>query len=276
MIVSMDTPTRVETDLPNSEYHAEKEHISRSTAHRYRGVVGGRAQRYAEVYGKSLFSGNAATGFGTLVDAACEAEMRGRDWRSMVAVPPPSVLASDGSRRGKAYTEWRSTLPAGGLECNAVDFAKVEDIIASIREHEAANALLEAATHTQYSVFWTDENGHRRKARADGVTDSEWFDLKTTSSEWRDLKWSFVRFGYDWQDVWYRDAAAAAGFGPFQFKFIVVQTFAPFDVKVVTLPEAVLANAAEEIKETLDVIRRRRETGIYVPSEYHAVQELVF
>jgi hypothetical protein len=285
MIVSTDTlPGVIDTknapfidvDMPNEAYHAEKHHISRSTAHRYADDdMGGRSQRYAE-QGGSLFGGNSSTGFGTIVDVACGAEMRGVDWRSQVAVPPDNVLASDGSRRGKAYQEWKATLPAGFCECNATDYAKVQDIIASIYEHDAAKALVEAATHSQYSVFWTDSDGHARKARADGVTPRGWFDLKTTSSEWRDLKWSFLRFGYDWQAVWYADAARVAGFEPFDFPFIVVQTFAPFNVKVVTLPGDVLARAADEIKRTLDAIRTRRETGIYVPASYHAVQELVF
>jgi hypothetical protein len=285
MIVSTDTlPGVIDTknapfidvDMPNEAYHAEKRHISRSTAHRYADDdMGGRSQRYAE-RGGSLFGGNSSTGFGTIVDVACGAEMRGVDWRSQVAVPPGSVLASDGSRRGKAYQEWKATLPAGCCECNATDYAKVQDIIASIYEHDAAKALVKAATHSQYSVFWTDSDGHARKARADGVTPRGWFDLKTTSSEWRDLKWSFLRFGYDWQAVWYADAARVAGFEPFDFPFIVVQTFAPFNVKVVTLPGDVLARAADEIKRTLDAVRTRRETGIYVPASYHAVQELVF
>ena len=275
MIGSMDTHT-VSTDMSNEAYHAEKSHISRSTAHRYRGVAGGRAQRYAEKYGKSLFGGNASTTFGSIVDAACEAEMTGGNWRSKIVVPPESVLASDGSRRGKAFTEWRQTIPNGGIECSAADFSKVSDIIDSIREHSEANALIEAATHSQYSVFWTDADGHKRKARADGVTSECWFDLKTTSSEWHELKYSFRRFGYDWQDVWYREAAAVAGWSPFEFKFIVVQTFAPFDVTVLTLDESVLQAADIEIRETLNLIRERRETGVYVPQAYHEIRKLQF
>jgi hypothetical protein len=277
----MDTATAsvlVRTDMPNDEYHAERDHISRSTAHRYMGdEEGGAAQLYVDTYGESLFGGNSSTTFGSLVDLACDCEMQGQDWRSVIAVPPPGVLASDGSRRGKAFTEWRSSLPSGASECSAADFVKVERIVASIREHRRANALLEAAAHTQYSVFWTDENGHKRKARADGVTkDGQWFDLKTTSSEWRDLKYSFRRFGYDWQASWYGEAASVAGCSPSEFPFIVVQTHPPFRTKILTLSERVLLRAADEIKETLDAIRRRRESGVYLPDSYHGVEELDF
>lgn len=275
----MDTATvLVRTDMPNGEYHAEREHISRSTAHRYMGDEdGGIAQWYVDTYHESLFGGNSATTFGSLVDLACDYEMQGLNWRSAIAVPPPGVLANDGSRRGKAFTEWRSSLPADASECSAADFVKVERIVASVRGHRAANALLEAAAHTQYSVFWTDDHGHKRKARADGVTrDGQWFDLKTTSSEWRDLKYSFRRFGYDWQASWYSAGGAAAGCPPTEFPFIVVQTHAPFRTKVLTLSERVLLRAADEIKETLDAIRTRRESGLYLPESYHEVEELDF
>jgi len=278
MIVSTDTQTvTVRTDMANDEYHSERDHISRSTAHRYCGEEGGASQLFVDTYGESLFSGNSATSFGSLVDLACECEMSGTDWQSAVVVPPPGVLASDGSRRGKAYQEWRSTVPAGGLECNQSDFDKVRKIIASLRSHREANRLLESATHSQYSVFWTDENGHKRKARADGVTAEHWFDLKTTSSEWRDLKYSFRRFGYDWQAAWYAEAARVAGFSrPDYFPFVCVQTHAPYRVKVVTLTQFVIDRATAEIKATLDDIVRRRETGEYLTPEYHAISELDF
>lgn len=285
MIANIDsTDTTIDTSggvfttetMPNEVYHGIKSHISRSTAHRYRGPRGGRAQRYAEVGGKSLFGGNKSTDFGSLVDRAFEAEARGVDWRSMIAVPPPSVLASDGSRRGKAFIEWRSSLPVGASECSEADFVKVSDIVASIREHAVANELIEQTTSTQLSVFRTDEAGHQIKARADGVTTNIWYDLKTTNSEWNELEFSFRRFGYDWQAAWYTDSAIAAGWEPFQFKFIVVQAFPPHDVVVYRLPEWVVDRARQEIKETLDLIRRRRETGEYIDHLYHVEVEMAF
>lgn len=276
IVQSTETPTTViRTDLSNEDYHREQEHISRSTAHRYCGDEGGPCQLFVDTYHESLFSGNAATSFGSLVDAACECEMSGENWKAQIAVPPPGVLAADGSRRGKAFLEWRSTIFQGTYECSQSDFDKISKIIASLRMHSNANALLEAASQTQLSVFWTDANGHKRKARADGATPGHWFDLKTTSSEWRDLKYSFRRFGYDWQAAWYSEAARAAGFSnPDYFPFVCVQTFAPYKVKVVTLAESAVRRASEEIRETLDAIVRRRETNDYLSPEYHAISEL--
>jgi hypothetical protein len=154
------------------------------------------------------------------------------------------------------------------------DFVKVADIIESLREHKVARHLLESIKHTQYSVFWRDEDGHDRKARPDGLNDDEWFDLKTTSSEFGKLKFSFRDYAYDWQAAWYTDAAIAAGWKPFRFRFIVVQTFAPYDVAVFSLEDEAIENARHEIRKTLADIRYRRESGIYVPDEYHAEQVL--
>ena len=263
----------VVTDMPNEVYHAKKPHVSRSQASRYRGVRGGRAQRYEDRGGK-LFEGNAGTSFGSLVDTAFECEARGIDWRSRCAVAPPGVLTSNGQRRGNAFQEWKASLPADAIECSTADFVKIGDIIESLKEHKIASQLMGSITHTQYSVFWRDLYGHDRKARPDGLNDDEWFDLKTTSSEWHELKYSFRRFAYDWQAAWYLDSAIAAGWKPFTFRFIVVQTHAPYDVCVFSLDDEDIARARTEIKETLDAIRDRRQTGVYVPEEYHEQQVL--
>ena len=55
-----------------------------------------------------------------------------------------------------------------------------------------------------------------------------------------------------------------------------MQTHPPFRTKILTLSERVLLRAADEIKETLDAIRRRRESGVYLPDSYHGVEELDF
>jgi hypothetical protein len=274
MIQSLDnrngcTGVEISLDMGNDEYHAREPWVSRSKSFRYRGAEGGIHQRYEEKKRKRLFTGNRATSFGTLVDVAFEATAKQIDWRSRCAVPPSSVLASDGSRRGKPFTEWRASLPPESIECSEADFGMVSDIIEAIREHKAANALLEAVTHPQYSVFLTDENGHERKSRADGVTDAGWFDLKTTSSDWSDLRYSFRRFGYDWQAAWYSHAAFACGWEPFEFKFIVVQSAPPHAVRVIKLPERTIARAASEIAETLDRMRARREADEWIEPSYH-------
>ena len=268
------TDIRVLTDMDNALYHAGSSHVSRSAASRYFGADGGRSQRFVEVFGGSLFSGSVAASLGTAVDTAVSAMIGGVEWRSVIHVPPADVCATDGSRRGKKYTDWKSSLLTSAIEVSAVDEQKIHSMVQSLQEHKLARDLIALSTHSQYSVFWTDENGHQRKARADGVTATEWWDLKTTSSEWRDIGHSFRKYFYDWQAAWYSDAAEAAGCPPFVFRFVCVQTFPPFDVRVFTLPNRTLARARSEIDETLNAMRARRESGVYVDEQYHEAVEL--
>lgn len=259
-------------DLANDDYHGEKDHISRSKAHRYRGSLGGRAQWYEEVQGESCFSGNSSTDFGSLVDAMFEARCHGMDVETAAIVPPREVLTSNGQRRGGRYQEWKATLGPGQIECKEDDFARALCVVEAILDHRLARELVEGTTHTQESVFWVDGDGNKRKARCDGrYQDRHWYDLKTTSKDLADMRYSFRRFGYGWQAAWYGEAASLAGCDePGRFPFIVATTFPPYDVAVIYLTQESIDAAAREIRETLDAIRRRRDSGEYVGDDYHS------
>lgn len=262
-------------DMTNAEYHSRPE-LSRSHVHRFKGRLGGKTQSFVQ-RGGTVFAGNASTDLGTNLDTAFVATVEKRTLDSVFVVPPAGVLATDGSRRGKAYTEWKSSLPAGAAEVSAATRKQIDDMIASILEHDRARELIEQTTSTQTSVFWTDADGFDRKARADGTTRELWYDLKTTASEWRDVYKSFIRFGYHWQAAWYTEAAIASGYEKhFRMPFIVVQTFAPYTVEVFTLPDRLVEQAAREIRETLFEMRRRIETGKYLPDDYGQERELHF
>lgn len=265
----------IHTDLSNDDYHADKTHLSRSHVHRFKGRDGWRTQRFCDA-GRSVFDGSSSTELGTNLDIAFGAAVEKRSLDDVFHVPPVDVLTSNGQRRGKAFDQWKAELPPGAVEISPATRAKVDDMIASILEHNDARELIEQTTSTQTSVFWTDEDGFARKARADGVTPTLWYDLKTTSSEWRDLHKSFIRFGYHWQAAWYQQAAMEAGHPAFRMPFIVVSTDPPFPVKVLTIPDRMVEFAAREIRETLFEMRRRRETGKYIPDDFGKTEELEF
>jgi len=265
----------VNTTMSGSDYHQEKEHISRSTAHRYAGTYGAVRQYYEFQHG-SIFEKSSSLNFGTLVDTACEKLIQEGEWRDWIVSPPRDVLASDGTRKGNAYKQWKSELPMDVLECSEADLLKIERCIQSILSNRAAKELITGAIHTQYSVFWTDTAGHKRKARADGVCKSRWFDLKTTSSEWDKIRYSFREYGYDWQAAWYAEAAREAGWEDFRMPFICVQTFAPYATRVIVPSQAVIDRANEEIRETLGLIEERKSSGQFLPDEYHVEHDLDF
>ena len=53
-----------------------------------------------------------------------------------------------------------------------------------------------------------------------------------------------------------------------------MQSFAPFDVKVVHLKPEAVERARIEIDETLFEMKRREETGEYVAESYHEEEAL--
>lgn len=257
------------SELDNSTYHSRPE-ISRSTAHQiYR--YGGMGQLLLEE-GTKLVSANAGITRGSQFDALWEAKVAGKKLEDLFVTPPSSVLAADGSRRGKAYTEWLAQ-QIGQIATQAeIDVLNI--MWRSVEKHERAMELLSQTSDTQRSVFWTDQFGHRRKARFDGQTPSLIYDVKTTSSPWDLLHKSFSDYGYLWQASWYREAAYAIDYEPFRMPFVCVQTVPPYECKVVVCPEELVEAASAQIATTLDLIRYRRETGEYLPEEYGREEEL--
>ena len=89
-----------------ADYFAQNDFLSRSYLHSV-ARFGGEAQRWMDS-GYSLFSGNSATKLGSKFDALVMGICEGKQLGDMLQVPPPDVLASNGSRRGKAYDEWKA------------------------------------------------------------------------------------------------------------------------------------------------------------------------
>lgn len=258
-------------DLDNSSYHARPE-ISRSYAHQiYR--YGGMGQWLLE-QGVRLVSPNAGLTKGTQFDLLWEGRVAGRQLADLFVVAPPSVLAADGSRRGKPYQEWLAQQTGQVITQGEVE--ALELMWRAVERNDRAMELLRETSDTQRSVFWTDPLGHRRKARFDGQTPELVYDVKTTSSPWDMLHKSFLDYGYTWQASWYRDAAYAIDYGPFRMPFVCVQTVPPYECRVFVVPEELVESAATQIATTLDLIRFRKDTGEYLPADYGQEQELQF
>ena len=224
--------------------------------------------------GERLFTGNAATDFGTLVDRAIPATICGHDLESLYAVAPDEVL-SNGARRGKPYTDWKAGL-GDRVEISVPDWYRLTKIIGNVWRHPAARQILEATEDCQACFRWTDADGHKRKSLADGVTPDFLWDFKTTSSSWKDLHRSCLNFGYLVQDAWYEDGAIACGWGPHRLRFVFAQSQRPFGVRVYTFPQDLIERAREKVRVTLDQISIRRELGLYRSPEDEECMELDF
>ena len=253
-------------------YRLDDGHFTRSYVHSVM-QHGGLGQEMLD-NGERLFTGNAGTDFGTLVDRAIPALLCGNDLESLYEVAPEDVL-SNGARRGKAYTEWKEQL-GDRMEISGPDWYRLTKIVGNVWRHPAAREILEATEDCQAAFRWTDEAGYQRKSLADGVTPAFLWDFKTTSSDWRDLHRSCLNFGYVAQDAWYEDGAVACGWPEHRLKFVFAQTQRPFAVRVYTFPQDLVDIARERIRVTLDQIALRRELGLYRSPEDEEVMELDF
>ncbi len=265
-------PVLLDQDAIDAAYRLPDGHFTRSYAHQV--WKGGALAQEALDNGEQLFSGNAGTDFGTIVDRALPLLVAGVALESRLAVVPEEVL-SNGARRGKAYTDWVAD-NADKTVITGADMWRLQRILRNVTRHRDAAAILEATTDMQATFRHVDSHGHKRKALADGVTPDFLWDFKTTSSAWRQLWRSCDDYGYLWQAAWYVDAAMACGWDHHALKFVFAQTTKPHAVRVYTLPEELVEQAREQIKVTLDQIQLRRELGVYRAPEDDEEMELEF
>jgi len=260
--------------MTNADSFAATDFVGRSYLHacaRY----GGEAQRWMDM-GYSLFGGNAGTRTGSKFDAIVTGICEGRSLTEILAIPPASVLASNGHRRGKAYDEWKAEAERKGLiDCNAEEGWQLEVMLNHLLENPAAKALVEQTTETQVSVFF-ELNGHRCKVRPDGCTPTLRWDLKTTSSTWDKVYRSCIDFGYAEQEWLYVQGAKALGMDHFRMPFVFVQTMAPYGVHVFYLPTEIVEEAGLRMTRVMEEVRLRRETGVYESADAGEITELQF
>lgn len=255
-----------------ADYFSQNDFLSRSYLHSV-ARFGGEAQRWMD-QGYSLFSGNAATKLGSKFDSLVMGICEGRQLGDMLQVPPPDVLASNGSRRGKAYDEWKAKAAAKGIiDCNAEEAWQLERMVEHLLDNPAAARLVEETNETQVSVFF-ECHGHRCKVRPDGCTPKLWWDLKSTSSTWDKLFRSVFDFGYPEQQWLYTQAAIAIGYEDFRMPFVFVQTVPPFACHVFYLPEKLVVDAGVRLLRVMEEVRLRRETGVYEPADAGEITEL--
>lgn len=260
---------RVVVGLSNADYHAEREFDSRSFL---LAVMkgGGESQLWMQM-GRSLFTGNSATSTGTEFDAIVTAVLEGTSFDDTVVVPPDDILGANGSRSTKAYKEWAANQTA---VCVTADIkAKYGRMLDSMRGCDAVYRLMEQTVKTQVSVFF-EAFGHKLKVRPDACTDTEWWDLKTTSSTWDRLHYSVRDYGYAEQAWLYTQGAKQVGYKDFRFPFVFVQTVPPFAVRARYLPQEMVDEAGVQLINVMEEVRLRRSTGMYYPADAGEITEM--
>lgn len=195
---------------------------------------------------------------------------------SLFAVVPEDVLTSDGKKAGNKFKDW-AVLHEGQLFLKAAEYDAHRWMIDSVWSNPAARELLGSAECCEYSVFWTDPNGHKRKARFDAplVLDNRFVDVKTTRRAGGDFYKAIADFDLHRQAAWYCEGFEAMwGTWP-QVVYIAVENEVPYDTSVWTLPAAAIAVGVREIEGLLALLAECRSgRRPWVPEHYGDVREL--
>ena len=231
---------------------------------------GGIVQKFQED-GFRLFAGNAATSMGSDFDALVMGVIAGKGVDAQLSIPPDEVLGSNGSRSTKAYKEWAANQQ--GIICTEETAWKYRRMFASLMEHEAGWGFVTRTIETQVSAFAAID-GHLVKVRPDGCCADLWWDLKTTSAPWASLPRSVKSYHYGEQEWLYCAVAQQLGLPAFRMPFVFVSTVPPFDCAVYLLPVDYVEECGERMRNAMELIRLRRETGEYLPLNHGEVQEL--
>lgn len=259
--------------MTGDDYRSLNDYFSRSYLHAV-ASHGGEAQQWMDL-GHSLVPFTNSLRIGTMFDRAIEGICRGKSLDSLIATPPPEVLAKDGSRRGKAYDAWKAEQGGSGLmDCNEDTAFQLRSMVDSLMANPIAKGLVESTTETQVSVFF-ELDGHRVKVRPDGCTKTLWWDLKTTSSKWDALWRSAQDYGYCEQEWLYCAGAKAIGYEHFRMPFVFTQTSPPYSTRVLYLPEDMVSAAGVRMRNAMQVAKLRILTGVYQP-EVFEIEEIAF
>lgn len=172
----------------------------------------------------------------------------------LFAVPPAAVLASDGSRRGKAYDAWADQ--AAKLIVTQAEADAIRWMIDAVHAHPVASRYLAAREHAEYSLFWRDETV-AGKARFDALSSADrWFmDLKTTSDPGPAWSRRAARLGVHCQAAWYSDGFRRHfGVRP-TVLHVVVGSTPPYDCVCWTLDSEAIREGAQENARTVAALR---------------------
>lgn len=130
--------------------------------------------------------------------------------------------------------------------------AKVEGMARGIERCPEAMELLKSCPKEdrEVSIFWGDN-----KARLDGPTPIGPFDLKsTTSADGHEWERSVLEYGYHIQAAMYLEAAMVAGFCADDFRFIAIESCAPYVCGVIKMPHEHIEYGRQELER----LRARR------------------
>jgi hypothetical protein len=197
-------------------------------------------------------------------------------FHELVAVIPSSVLSANGSRAGKAWTEW--SLAQEQLGKTTIKAAELSDILAmadAVRER--VGWIDRPGSIKEQPIVWRDsESGLDLRALPDFVLPMSGSvltcDVKTTAD--------IAKFPYQVRDsYWMQDAHYCSGLAheygiDSRFTFAAVEKSAPYLCRVYEMSDSMRDQAHAKWRETLQALAECYQSGDWSDPGEDDVQEI--
>jgi len=181
--------------------------------------------------------------------------------------------------RTKASQEAKSRAREAGLiPVLKHELVKPKAMAEAVLAHSTAGPFFEADGDSEVSAFATcPKTGVRLRARADRLVDGgPIVDLKTTagSAKPEEFARAVFNFGYDLQDAQYEEVFNLASGWDGEFKFVVVETRAPYLVNVVKLRPGYIEMGRDKALKARRIYAECMAAGVWpgYPAGEHLVE----
>lgn len=189
-------------------------------------------------------------------------------------VIPREALASDGSRRGKSWLEWKELHP-GKIYLKQDEADLVQRMRDAIDLNAAASELLfsDPNGRNELTIKWDcEECGLTRRARIDRLLPGAIVDVKSCKdASPRGFARAAATYGYSRQNPYYGDAVEALTGERPPFFFIAFEKSAPYTVNVFELEEPFVRMGAEQNRADLAALAECRRTGVWLKPNHGEV-----
>jgi exodeoxyribonuclease VIII len=170
------------------------------------------------------------------------------------------AVSLEKSKRTKAYKEEQEeALEAGKILVMSEDVEKASMLRASalscgmFKEMlQCSGAIAEGAVFFDFQGIPGTTDPIEAKAKFDLLNGQVLWDVKTSqSADPEEFRRSITKYGYHWQDFWYREALASAGYDIGEFYFLVLSVNEPYEHSVVALDDIYADLAEKQIDDAL-------------------------
>lgn len=219
-------------DISDDDYHAH-DAVSKSKLNDF--IESSQVFFHRHIEGTMPFKGSTQEmAIGSVVHAVL---LEGKAIDDIISVYPDSVLKSDGAinSRGSEYKAWAQE-NAGKHWFKQADVTSVLDCVKAVQQSELAE-LVEAATHRERAVFWTDSaTGLDCRCKPDFFLEMSdhvvCYDLKISPHiSPKEFLRQVKQFRYWLQDAHYSAGVSELYGKPTQFRFWVVEPVKPWRIK---------------------------------------------